>query len=533
MKKVKIGIKGKLLISFGSCMALILMLNIYLSIYYINKAVNVLSYTANEQIQGFSKSIGEELGANISNTNNGIENMALIVEQISNDEKTKEELYGKKIELMNENLAVYNKIYNSIDEKRFALTQKFQSDGEEIITMIEQNLIIAGLIIIVASVGITAFIANKSSKPIKKISRIIKEIAEEDGDLRIRINSSSKDEIGEMSQNINLFIEKIDLVIFRVKEIVNEVLIKNRDMLTVMNGIINGAERNNGENDEGIIQLKEHLVEIVLKNQNQSAIIEDTIEAVFKIEKSSKEIEQMLKITVAESKKGVKEAEAGYKEIDEMGSKITEISRGVNYTDSKILELFEMSKNIYNIVKVIDEIAGQTNMLAINAAIEAARAGEAGNGFAVVAAEIRNLAERTNMETEKIGEIIDTINQEIILVNDANKKVGERIKEGVKITDKVKERISKIVEKIIKSDSSIEQVANNIEEQSELLFEITERVREVTYNSHEIQNHTEEISSIAERISLKLMGQLEKIGNLNNTAGKLETELQFFKNSSN
>ena len=98
MKKIKIGIKGKLLISFGSCMAVILLLNIYLAIYYVNRAVNVLSYTANEQIQGFSKSIGEELGANISNTNSGIENMAAIVEQLTEDEKNEiiEQCYKEK-----------------------------------------------------------------------------------------------------------------------------------------------------------------------------------------------------------------------------------------------------------------------------------------------------------------------------------------------------------------------------------------------------------------------------------------------------
>jgi len=189
------------------------------------------------------------------------------------------------------------------------------------------------------------------------------------------------------------------------------------------------------------------------------------------------------------------------------------ITNVVENAASKILKLGESSQKIGEIIQVIDEIADQTNLLALNAAIEAARAGEQGRGFAVVADEVRKLAERTGKATKEIAEMIRTIQIE---TKEAVSVMGEGLNEVTTGQEKIK-KSEDVLNNIIKSSyevvQNIKMVANANEEQYQQVKEISQSMEFVNNivhsNAGAVNDIAQELNMLNERIS-----QLDKmIGN--------------------
>ncbi|MCF8198667.1 MAG: nitrate- and nitrite sensing domain-containing protein [Sulfuritalea sp.] len=171
-------------------------------------------------------------------------------------------------------------------------------------------------------------------------------------------------------------------------------------------------------------------------------------------------------------------------------STINGVARLIAESGKKVEKLDESSQRIGNIVQVIRDIADQTNLLALNAAIEAARAGEQGRGFAVVADEVRKLAERTAVATGEIGALIGTIQENVggtvIVMQQANTQVGESL-ERVDATEKALQRI----------DEGSREVSSNVNTISHALAEQDVAVRQIAVNVEQIAQMTEANNSAA------------------------------------
>ena len=525
MKK-KSDIKIKMILLFGIFITLVIILNTYFALYFVNYTVDNLAFTTNNKVQDFAKSISAELGTNINSINDDIKNTMEKFEKESSG--TGNEIYMKKMEILNKNTAIYNKIYNSIDEKRFGMMAEFEKEREKTVKSTEIFLIIIGLIILIFALVIAAIISIKITKPLKKIGRRIKKITEEDGDLTVRLDVESNDEFGKMAENLNGFISCVESVVVEVKKMADEASIKNDEFSDVMEKLIKGCD-----NEAGIIQLGENLEEVFLKNQIQFEITERSVKVMEKIIEKSAEMNIRMKNTVEESKLVIQEAELGKNKMENLKTRIFELNDSVVFTDEKIVELKNMTKDIETIIKVIREIAEQTNLLALNAAIEAARAGEAGKGFSVVASEIRTLAEKTNFEVEKIKSIVINIENEVEEVNDASKNVLGNIAIGVEVTGEVGVQIEEIIHRINKNDEKIYEIAKAIEKQAQESKSAAENIDEITINSNLIKEVIERTNLIAKECVAKMIEQLIKIKGLNQTIKLVKNEIEFFKTKDN
>jgi methyl-accepting chemotaxis protein len=195
--------------------------------------------------------------------------------------------------------------------------------------------------------------------------------------------------------------------------------------------------------------------------------------------------------------------------IEEM-NKIAEV---VSRSALKITELGKNSSQIGEIIQVIDDIADQTNLLALNAAIEAARAGEQGRGFAVVADEVRKLAERTTKATKEIAFMIKQIQQDTLIAVESIEMGTQEVETGKMIVHKAGLVLEEIIEGTGKVSGIINEVANATEQQASSSQEISKNIESITSLAHQTSNGTHQIakaSSDLARLTQNLKNLIEK-----------------------
>ena len=194
---------------------------------------------------------------------------------------------------------------------------------------------------------------------------------------------------------------------------------------------------------------------------------------------------------------------------------IEELTTLVERTAGEVKQLDENSEQIGEIISVIDDIADQTNLLALNAAIEAARAGEQGRGFAVVADEVRQLAERTTKATSEVRERIGKVQSETAMVVTSMEEGATKSEEGIKLVRETGDALREIVHSVDSVSSMIQQIATAAEEQSS--------------TTDEISNNVEGMARITDETSTKVKTNSEAIVGLNGSFDELRTLVEVFK----
>ncbi|HAK88856.1 MAG: hypothetical protein A2077_05925 [Nitrospirae bacterium GWC2_46_6] len=339
----------------------------------------------------------------------------------------------------------------------------------------------------IASIALIYFVLSVSlSKPMENVINVVEDAAHKD--FRKRLQVKFRDDIGKLSESIN--------------RMSGQLADSMRNVARAATDLSNSA---------GVLKTAvEETVDGTNKQAQQAAQIaaaaEEMSQTVTEIAKNSSSASDSARDAINVANKGRDVVGQSVDKINSAGDATQELASMIGRLNSRVTEIGE-------IVSVISDIADQTNLLALNAAIEAARAGEQGRGFAVVADEVRKLAERTMKATTEISGRIRAVQDDSGQTAHSMEKALTHVTDGVSFMETAKQSLGSIVSSVQKTADEISQIAASVEQQSAASEEIARNIEDISLIAKKTQESTENLQKIFEglnSLSVRLKGTVDE-----------------------
>ncbi|MCK6602301.1 MAG: methyl-accepting chemotaxis protein [Bacteroidetes bacterium] len=393
---------------------------------------------------------------------------------------------------------------DKLSELQGSIGKEFHDNSQVLYDETRNVMVLVIVISVFLSVSLGIFISRVITLPLFNVTEISKKIAM--GDLSDRLVNNSKDEIGELTRNINLMADQLTGLISQIKRSSQQVASAADEISASSVQVSRSAESQSSAADETsstIVEIASQIETVAKTTQALASNVNEIASTVDQMSSNTTTVATKVNQVNDFSKQAVQKTELSGRELKEV-----------------IRRIETKSSSVEDIISVIEDIADQTNLLALNASIEAAWAGEAGKGFAVVADAIRNLAEKSISATKEISSV----------VYDMKRETGDAVQKTEAI-------VSEIVTNVSQTSSMLNEVTFATQQQSVGASQIVKSVDYMNKMTQEVANATKEqqnggnmIIKAVDNISIASRQNLQAVTQMSKAASDLAGEADLLKN---
>lgn len=408
------------------------------------------------------------------------------------------EIYLKEVET---NRAKVNETLKELAAAKTKHAEKIYTKSKETLTTV--TIFVAAVIIlaVLLLLLLSYIIGRMIVKPVKEVKELLS--MAEDGDFTVKGSYQSKDEIGELANSFNNMTAKLQSVFSTVYDSSQQVAAASEELSA-------SAEENSKASEHITLTMQE----LTVGTDKQVDKIEDSADIISNITTYTKTIADNTDKITKDVLHASQVSAEGNEAITEVNKQMNSIYANVTSLSEAVRSLNERSNEIGEITNVITGISAQTNLLALNAAIEAARAGEHGKGFAVVADEVRTLAEESTKSTEQISNLIQLIQKDTEYTLQTMERASQEVNSGLTVVHTAGASFQKI-------ETAVNGVVSQIEDISEALQKLANGTETVHTSIDEVSDVAKDSASITQNISAATQEQLASMEEITSSSQAL------------
>jgi methyl-accepting chemotaxis protein len=426
------------------------------------------------------------------------------------------ELYTKEARPVFDKLSInLRDLTDYREEAADGINKQNKNDFEKAILWFISIIIIA----VIAGIAVGWIITRSITRPLSDAVDFIGELASGDFSKKVSTRNMSLDnEFGRLAQAVDKMNKNISGLIKQISH-TSEQVAASSEQLTA------SAEQSAQASNQVAISV----TKVARGADNQLRLVHSTTEVIKQMSKGINQVAENATVVSASAERTAKAANDGEHAVEKAVKQMVIIEQKTNATSNTIGELEEKSKQIGQIVEAISSISGQTNLLALNAAIEAARAGEAGRGFAVVADEVRKLAEQSQKATQQIADLIGEVQEKtidaVVFMNDGKKEVNI----GTEVVSLAGKSFREIIMMIREISNQIHEISAAIQQITNSSQHMVGAIQEVDRESKSTAEQTQTVSAATEEQSASIEEIASSSQYLAKMAENLQTAINKFK----